>query len=631
MPFDVDYSLAEAALFMMQVLLVISLVAFAAGLFTLPLFFFVLFVVNGWFWAIDDAKTGDDPKSKIRRSRFRRIIGPTLTWLIPAASIAATLFLASYFVGGSGTPGDSSQPKQAAWGRDRFDESTRALAKAWPKKPVAAWLTRTTSDAITTGAKSLPDAPIAVKPPSDPDLENSFDPEEEALKTPLRAFRALGMIVLLLIGPFPTLVMLLTLVVGRMGPVLIIRSVSRNPLRTGLTYLAIFVMVVVITFIWSILGFLDLVTAEKESNLKAIITERNQIPSQMKPSHEQTLKALIEELPPQYRPKNGDEDIMTWAFVGGTLDPKNRTPQNSLFLFCMEPKKLLTMMDGLDDLTTEQMALLRKAVDKMEDEPRSVVLGKDRIAQIGKRVGDEFELTSFNYTDITFKLKIIGVFPEGRYDQSAVMNRKYLQSALRDYPGWHSGKEHPLADKSLNLIWVRMPDRQSFEMLAEKVNSSGKFNPAVKMETASSAIGTFLEPMKDLVWAMRNILVYALIATMTLIIANAISISVRERRTEMAVLKVLGFRPWMVMGLVLGEAVLIGALSGFMATATAFAVINAIGGIPFPIAFFPKFFIPADALWWGPVIGASVAILGSIFPAWTARSVKVSEVFAKVA
>ena len=45
---------------------------------------------------------------------------------------------------------------------------------------------------------------------------------------------------------------------------------------------------------------------------------------------------------------------------------------------------------------------------------------------------------------------------------------------------------------------------------------------------------------------------------MALVIANAISISVRERRTEMAVLKVLGFRPGQILVLVLGEALLIG-------------------------------------------------------------------------
>jgi putative ABC transport system permease protein len=598
---DVDTTLAEAAMLLMRVLLFIAIGAFFAGLATLPLFYSVLGLLNGWFWGLDESKnTGEG------RSTLRRVSAPILAYLVPIASIAATLFLLSFFFGGSGSAGDSSGLKQETWGKTKFDEVTRAIANVVPKDPIEA------------------------KPPSsDPNAIDTSNPEEEALKKPMRIIRAGGMIALLLIGPFPTLVVLLTQLVGRMGLVLIIRSLSRNLLRTGLTYLAIFVLVVVITFIWSILGFLDIVTTEKESNLKAIITERNQIPSQMKPSHEAELKALIAELPEKNRPRNGDDDIMTWAFVGGTLDPKNRTPQNSLFLFCMEPKKLLTMMDGLDDLTGEQLSQLKRATEMMEEDRTRIVLGKERLAQINKRVGDTIELTSFNYTGMTFKMTIIGVFPEGRYDQSAIMNRDYLKKKLEEYQ--QGGKEHPLADKSLNLIWIRMPDKQSFELLAEKVNSSGKFNPAVKMETASSAIGTFLEPMKDLIWAMRNLLVPALVVTMTLVIANAISISVRERRTEMAVLKVLGFRPWMVMALVLGEAVLIGSLSGFMATATAFAAINAMGGIPFPIAFFPKFFIPAASIWWGPAMGAFVAVLGSIVPAWSARSVKVSEVFAKVA
>jgi putative ABC transport system permease protein len=600
---EAEYTLIEAAYLMLKVLLWIAIGAFFAGLVTLPLFFFVLLVLNGWFWAVDESKS-----TRPGRTRFRRIIAPVLSWLIPLASVLASLFLVTFFFCGSDSgAGGISKAREPTWGKRQFDKSTRAVTKAIPRKVFEKM--ELISDATPT---------------------DGTDPEDEAIKKPLRLIRALAMIGLLLVGPFPTLVMLLTRVVGRMGLVLIIRSLSRNLLRTGLTYLAIFVLVVVITFIWSILGFLDLVTTEKESNLKAIITERNQIPSQMKPSHEAELRALIATLPEQNRPKNGNDDIMTWAFVGGTLDPKNRTPQNSLFMFCMEPKKVLTMMDGLDDLTGEQMDQLRKAIDMMEEDRTRIVVGKERLAQINKKVGDTIELTSFNYTGITFKLKIIAVFPEGRYDQSCVMNREYLKKALEEYKGYN-GQEHPLSDKSLNLIWLRMPDRQSFELLAEKVNSSNKFNPAVKMETASSAIGTFLEPMKDLIAAMRYLLVPALIATMTLVIANAISISVRERRTEMAVLKVLGFRPWMVMALVLGEAVLIGALSGFMATATAFAIINAMGGIPFPIAFFPKFFIPAAALWWGPAMGAIVAVLGSVVPAWTARSVKVSEVFAKVA
>jgi putative ABC transport system permease protein len=62
-----------------------------------------------------------------------------------------------------------------------------------------------------------------------------------------------------------------------------------------------------------------------------------------------------------------------------------------------------------------------------------------------------------------------------------------------------------------------------------------------------------------------------------------------------------------------------------------YVAINARGGLAFPIAFFPKFRIPEEAWWWGLMIGGGTAVLGSLLPAWSARSVKVAEVFSKTA
>jgi putative ABC transport system permease protein len=130
---------------------------------------------------------------------------------------------------------------------------------------------------------------------------------------------------------------------------------------------------------------------------------------------------------------------------------------------------------------------------------------------------------------------------------------------------------------------------------------------------------------------VKWLLVPAILVTMSLVIANAISISVRERRTEMAVLKVLGFTPGRIMRLVLGEAILVGAASGLLSAAGSYVLVHvAMGGIKFPIAFFPVFDIYVDALWWGTLFGALTSLAGSLLPAWSARSVKVSEVFAKV-
>jgi putative ABC transport system permease protein len=58
---------------------------------------------------------------------------------------------------------------------------------------------------------------------------------------------------------------------------------------------------------------------------------------------------------------------------------------------------------------------------------------------------------------------------------------------------------------------------------------------------------------------------------------------------------------------------------------------DVLGGLKFPIAFFPAFFIPLQAIWWGLAIGLGTALVGSVLPAWSARTVRVSEVFSRVA
>ena len=210
------------------------------------------------------------------------------------------------------------------------------------------------------------------------------------------------------------------------------------------------------------------------------------------------------------------------------------------------------------------------------------------------------------------------------------MNRKYLDESIDGYKPRNGGKEHPLADKCMNLIWVRLPNAEAFETLSNRISNPGKFTPAIKMEIESSAYASFLSPMKTLLWFMKWPLSIGLIVITTLVASLVIGIGVRERRTEIAVLKVLGFRPWMVLGMVLGEAQLVGLLSGFMATASAFTMVNWIGGLKLPIAFFNKFYVPEDGLWWGPLIGGLTALIGSILPSVSAYRIKASQVFSRV-
>src|SRR5262249_11440011 len=211
------------------------------------------------------------------------------------------------------------------------------------------------------------------------------------------------------------------------------------------------------------------------------------------------------------------------------------------------------------------------------------------------------KLTCMNFPGIDLEVEVIGAFPEGRYNQSALMNHLYI---LESMEAWKrkNNKPHFMAEKCLNLVWLRVPDTEAFRQVADQITTSPMYTtPAVKCETASSGVSAFLDAYRDLLWGMRWLLVPAILVTMSLVISNAISISVRERRSEMAVLKVLGFSPTRIQVLVLGEALLLGVLSGFISAVAAYLFINSyLGGLKFPIAFFPAFKIPLQALWWGP-------------------------------
>jgi putative ABC transport system permease protein len=421
-----------------------------------------------------------------------------------------------------------------------------------------------------------------------------------------------------------------------------LKTLRRNLLRTLLTAVATFMLVLVVTAVWSILAFIDRQIETKSKDLKAIVSERYQIPSMMPYAYADSLATGAARTKDDYR-VNPDKDAMLWAFYGGTLDPQHRTRENTVFFFAMEPRKLISMdshgkfssmMEDIDQVSDEDKRKLVEACQEMERNPNKVVIGPSRLAQLNKKVGERFKVSSLNYKDIDLEFEILGVLPGGRYELSAVMNYNYLDQELKKYnQGKSKDQQHPMTEKTLALMWVRVPDMATFDRVAQQVTSSPDYkSPAVKCETASSGIATFLDPYKDILWGLRWILAPALLGTMTLVIANAISISVRERRTEMAVLKVLGYTPNQILVFVLGEALLIGCLSGLVSAVLAKVIVNDyFGGLPLPIAFFGKFYIADPAPWWGLMVGAGTALAGSLVPAWSARSVKVSEVFAKVA
>jgi RNA polymerase sigma factor (sigma-70 family) len=206
--------------------------------------------------------------------------------------------------------------------------------------------------------------------------------------------------------------------------------------------------------------------AAKDGPIKVVITEKWQLPSMMPLSFAE----FLDPKNPKCILKKEDivpDGFMTWGFYGGTLVPAKVAPENSLFFFAMNPNHIRPMMDDLENLDA-------KLVEHLLKQPNTVLIGRSKLATLNKRVGDKFMVTSLNYKGIDLEFEIVGELPAGRYDQSALMNASYLKQALDGYEK-KMGQAHPMADKSLSLVWLRVRNQAAFERVKAVIENAPQF------------------------------------------------------------------------------------------------------------------------------------------------------------
>jgi putative ABC transport system permease protein len=411
---------------------------------------------------------------------------------------------------------------------------------------------------------------------------------------------------------------------------LILKNLRRNKLRSVLTGLAVMVLVLVVTMIWTVVAFIDNLTQEKSGNLKAVVTDRYDVQGQMPLSYAGPLSRGAATRPGDKLPL----DSIAWQVYLGTLDPQKHTRENLVVLIGLDARQLPTRAGNtvthkglIDDLDPFDKAV----VDRLDQTTNGCLLGRKRLKILDKQVGERFRVSGSQPAGIDLEFEIVGVLPAGRWDDAGFMNARYLNAAIDVYCRDHRDLKPMLDRRRIDMFWVEAGKKDDFPRLVEQINASPQFvDPPVKCETFASLVANFIDSYSGFIWFIEWVLVPGSMFSMVLLIANAISLNVRERTKEMAVLKVLGFRPGHLLALVLGEALFLGAGSGLLAGGliwwianTFFSGITIAGSDPFPV--------PAQAVLWGGGVGGATALIGSVIPAWTARSVRAAQVFAQIA
>ena len=169
---------------------------------------------------------------------------------------------------------------------------------------------------------------------------------------------------------------------------------------------------------------------------------------------------------------------------------------------------------------------------------------------------------------------------------------------------------------------VKINDAGAAQQMSAKfdemfANSSAE----TKTTTEKGFVEGFAKQMGD-IGAIMIAITIAVLFTMILVAANTMAQSVRERTSEVGVLKTLGFSNLSILALVLGESVLIAAIGGGLGLAAAWAFVqqgDPTGGM------LPIFVLPTRDVVLGAALVLGLGLLAGMLPAMNAMNLKITD------
>ncbi len=332
----------------------------------------------------------------------------------------------------------------------------------------------------------------------------------------------------------------------------VLKHLRASWIRTGSTVLA---MAVCIFLFVTLQTFLAAIDAGLESASDRRLVTRNAV-------------SLVFNLPLWYgeriRSVPGVRGVAYASWFGGVYqDPKNFFPN-----FAIDAERYLAMYPEYRIPTDQLRAFLR--------DRRGAVVGRDLAERFGWKIGDVFQLESN-----------IPPYRVGGPLQFVV--RAVYDADLDRDPGTNLGLMF-FHWRYLYEATGRTVSPGSFVELIDDPSRAGEISDAIDALFANSVAQTrtetegafragFVAQIGPLAYLL-NAIGLAVTFTILLVTANTMSMAVRERRREIAVLKTIGFPSGLVMGLILAESFVLGALGAGTGILLGRWVVAVLPGLP---------------------------------------------------
>jgi len=290
-------------------------------------------------------------------------------------------------------------------------------------------------------------------------------------------------------------------------------------------------------------------------------------------------------------------------------------PHNQVFSFAVPPNYL--------DLFPE--VAVTAAERRAFDQTRIGALVGEQLAQRFKwKVGDKIPLQSTIFPDKSgsknWPFEVVGILHAsdkktgGFFDQMLLLHWKYFDETTpynRGAVGWYVSE---LAD-------VSQGDRVAKAIDALSANSDHE----TRTQSEQAASASWMKQLADIGLIVGSIM-GAVFFTLLLLSGNTMMQAVRERTSELAVLKTIGFSNLSVLAMVLAESVLLLLLGGVIGLVLAALLIPVISAGSGGMLNLPG--VGANSWILGVGLMAAIGLMVGSLPAWSAMRLNIVDALA---
>jgi putative ABC transport system permease protein len=359
----------------------------------------------------------------------------------------------------------------------------------------------------------------------------------------------------------------------------IAKNALRNKRRASLTILS--VAVSLFLFVTLLVALREITVPPEDIGASLRIAVRNKI-SITNPLPVRQLP-IIERIP-------GVMAVTPLTFFGGKYKDDTGI---GFAQFALDPTRLVDIF-GEAKLPPEQLeAWVANRI--------SCIVGRDTAERYKLKVGDRMNLQGTIWP-CDLELKIAGIYHGTLDDRNVYFHQKYLDEALGNIG-------------QVGMWWVRARSAEEIPEIIERINKAFASSSAeVRAETERAFQMSFVSMwgnVKILISSICSVVVF----TLVLVTASTMSMAIRERIRELAVLKALGYKSRELFGFILAESFGLAMIGALIGAGGAKLLYSTVSISKLTAGVFPYFEVTTKILGTAFLVAAGLGVVASLAPA----------------